>query len=71
MLKVSDAIPYVVDINPHKQGRHLPGTGQRIVAPELLKELQPQAVVLMNPMYRQEVEGELRALGVAAEVLEA
>lgn len=71
MLKVGDAIPYVVDINPHKQGRHLPGTGQRIVAPELLKELQPHAVVLMNPMYRQEVEGELRALGVAAEVLEA
>jgi SAM-dependent methyltransferase len=71
MLKVDDAIPYVVDINPHKQGRHLPGTGQRIVAPEFLKEFQPQAVVLMNPMYRQEVESELRALGIVADVVEA
>ena len=70
MLKITDTIPYVVDINPHKQGRHLPGTGQRIVAPHFLEEFQPQAVVLMNPMYRQEVEGELRVLGVAAEVVE-
>jgi SAM-dependent methyltransferase len=71
MLKISDTIPYVVDINPHKQDRHLPGTGQRVIAPEFLREFRPQTVVLMNPMYRQEVEGELRALGVAAEILEA
>jgi SAM-dependent methyltransferase len=71
MLKITDTIPYVVDINPHKQGRYLPGTGQRVVAPEFLKEFQPQTVVVMNPMYRQEVESELRTLGVVTEVLEA
>jgi SAM-dependent methyltransferase len=71
LLKIEDAIPYVVDINPHKQGRHLPGTGQRIVSPGFLKEFRPDVVVLMNPIYRQEVEGQLRDLGVAAEVLDA
>jgi C-methyltransferase C-terminal domain len=70
MLKVTDAIPYVVDINPTKQGRYLPGTGQRIVPPDFLKEFQPQIVVLMNPIYRQEIEDQLGRLGVNAEVLE-
>ena len=61
---------YAVDINPSKQGRYLPGTGQRIVPPDFLKEFQPQIVVLMNPIYRQEVEDQLGRLGVIAEVLE-
>jgi SAM-dependent methyltransferase len=71
MFRITDAIPFAVDINPHKQGRHLPGTGQRIVPPGFLKELQPQVIVLMNPIYRWEVEAQLRELGVAAEVLDA
>lgn len=69
MLKIGEVIPYVVDINPHKQGRHLPGTGQRIVTPDFLREFQPEVVVLMNPIYRREVEAKLSELGVAAEVL--
>lgn len=69
MLQIKEAIPYVVDINPHKQGRYLAGTGQRIVSPIFLKEFHPQVVVLMNPIYRGEVEGQLRELGVAAKVL--
>jgi SAM-dependent methyltransferase len=68
MLKIDKTIPYVVDINPHKQGRHLPGTGQRIVSPAFLKEFHPHSVVLMNPIYRGEVEAELKELGVAAEI---
>ena len=71
MLKVGDPIPYVVDINPHKQGRYLPGTGQRIVSPDFLKGFQPQVVVLMNPIYHQEVKSQLQSLGIGAEVLPA
>jgi SAM-dependent methyltransferase len=71
MFRITDAIPFAVDINLHKQGRQLPGTGQRIVPPGFLKEFQPQVIVLMNPIYRWEVEGQLRELGVAAEVLDA
>jgi SAM-dependent methyltransferase len=71
MLKITDAIPYVVDINPRKQGLYLAGTGQRIEPPEFLKEFRPETVVLMNNIYRNEVEDRLRALEVAAEILRA
>jgi SAM-dependent methyltransferase len=64
MLKITDAIPYVVDINPHKQGMHIAGTGQKIVSPEFLKDYKPDVVILMNPIYRREVEGQLAKLGI-------
>jgi SAM-dependent methyltransferase len=67
-LKITDTVPYAVDINPYKQGRYLPGTGQRVVAPEFLSRFKPDAIVLMNPMYRQEVERRLKELGLAAEI---
>jgi SAM-dependent methyltransferase len=71
MLKVGGVVSYVVDINPHKQGLYLPGSGQKIVPPDFLREFQPSCVILMNPIYRQEIEGQLRELGVTAEVLDA
>jgi SAM-dependent methyltransferase len=71
MLKIGDTIPYVVDINPHKQGKHLPGTGQPLVAPEFLQEFRPDIVVLMNPIYHDEVQAHLRKLGVSATILPA
>lgn len=71
LLQIGDEIPYVVDINPHKQGRHLPGTGQKIVAPDFLQEYQPGLVILMNPIYRDEVKTQLEKLGVTAKLLDA
>lgn len=45
----------VVDINPRKQGRFVPGTGHPIVAPESLREKGIRHVIVMNPNYEQEV----------------
>lgn len=45
----------VVDINPRKQGRFVPGTGHPIVAPEALAEKGIRHVIVMNPNYEQEV----------------
>lgn len=70
MLGIKDTIPYIVDINPHKQGRHISGTGQKIVSPDFLKAFNPEKIVLMNPIYRSEVEGKLRDLGVVAELVD-
>ncbi len=39
-------IPWVADVSPHKQNRYLPGTRQRVVAPEFLIESKPEACVL-------------------------
>jgi len=64
-----DVIPCVVDINPHKHGTFLPCTGQAVVAPAYLQGYQPDVVIVMNPVYREEIERELERLGVRAAVM--
>jgi len=48
-------IEYVVDINPRKQGMYIPGTGQKIVPPEFLRDYQPDIIIVMNPIYKSEI----------------
>jgi hypothetical protein len=55
-LKITDAIDYVVDLNPSKQGMYIPGSGQQIVSPEFLAEIRPPVVIVMNPFYMNEIE---------------
>ena len=57
-------IEYVVDLNPHKHGKYVGGTGQRVVAPEFLRELRPTDVLVMNPLYEKEIADSVRALGL-------
>lgn len=61
-------IEYIVDLNPRKQQRYVVGTGQEIIGPESLTSLDPGEVIIMNPIYRSEIEGMLSKLGVNAEV---
>ncbi|GAK58826.1 C-methyltransferase [Candidatus Vecturithrix granuli] len=68
-LNISDEIEYVVDINPYRQGTYMAGTGQRIVAPEFLQVHRPDVVIIMNPIYRREIQQELFQLGLTPEVL--
>ncbi len=51
----ADAIACVVDVNPRKCGCFVPGTGHEIVAPEALREVRPDVVIVMNPIYREEI----------------
>jgi SAM-dependent methyltransferase len=60
----------VVDVNPRKWGRFLPG-GHRVDPPAQLAQLQPRAVVITNPAYRTEIGAALAELGVSAEILAA
>jgi len=68
-LGVREEVDYVVDINPFKHGKYLPGTGHEIVAPSALPHRRPDVVVVMNPIYQQEVAAELEGLGIRAEVV--
>jgi hypothetical protein len=70
-LREHHQIQYVVDINPHKQGSYISGTGQKIVAPEALCEHRPDFLILMNPIYRDEVERIIAELGLAPQLLTA
>lgn len=63
------SVEYVVDINPRKQGQYVAGTGQPIVAPEALAQYRPDVVVVMNPVYQDEIRQALAGLGLSPEVL--
>jgi hypothetical protein len=62
-------IDYVVDINPLKHGTYLAGTGQQVVAPAFLKDYGPDLVIVMNPVYCDEIQKELTGMGLAAEIM--
>jgi hypothetical protein len=47
----------------------MPGTGHRIVGPEALRDVRPDAVIVMNPIYRAEIGEQLRSLGLDPELL--
>lgn len=64
-------ISRLVDLNPLKQGCFVPVTAQQVVAPEALREDPPAVVIVMNPMYREEVSATVGNLGVDAEVVVA
>jgi SAM-dependent methyltransferase len=68
-LNVRDQIEYAVDINPRKHGTFLAMTGQEIVAPEFLREYQPEIIIVMNPIYCREIQDTLNQLGVSAQLL--
>ena len=54
----------VVDLNPHKQGRYLPGTGHPIVGPMDLAARNVRTAVMTNPNYMDESERLLREAGI-------
>jgi Methyltransferase domain/C-methyltransferase C-terminal domain len=68
-LGIGEEIPYAVDVNPYKHGSFMAGTGQEIISPEFLKTYKPDIVIVMNPIYRGEVQAELDRMKVAASVI--
>jgi hypothetical protein len=68
-LGIYDEIEYAVDVNPHKHGTYMAGTGQEIVAPEFLEEYRPDVVIVMNPIYCDEIQQYLDRMGVTAELV--
>jgi len=59
-------IEYAVDINPKKQGKYVAGTAQQIVSPHFLQNYQPDSVIVMNPIYKQEIEQFIDQLGISS-----
>jgi SAM-dependent methyltransferase len=62
-------VRHVIDLNPRKHGRFVPGTGQQITAPESLAGGGVDLVLAMNRLYEDEIRRALDDLGVAAEVV--
>ncbi len=64
-------VEYMVDINPRKQGMFVAGAGQQVVSPEFLKEYKPDAIIIMNPIYRDEIRGIASQMGLSPELMVA
>ena len=68
-LGIEDEIEYAVDINPHKRGTFMAGTGQQIVTPDFLKDYKPDVVIIMNPIYKNEILKDLLEMQLSPEIL--
>lgn len=66
---LSSEIERVVDINPHKVGKFLPGAGHVVSPPESLRDYQPDVVVAMNGVYTKEIGARLSGMDVHAEIV--
>lgn len=71
VLKPFSPVEFMVDINPRKQGMFVAGSGQQVIGPEMLGDYQPEVVIVMNPIYRDEIRGMLEARNIRADVLVA
>ncbi len=69
LLCLGERIKYAVDINPRKQNKFIPGTGQKIVAPEQMAAYQPDIVIVMNPLYEQEIKEMLKGMGLSPQLM--
>jgi len=69
ILQTQNKIGYVVDINPRKEGMFVAGTGQQIVRPEFLRSYQPEVVIVMNPVYTEEIKQMVAGLGLTPEFI--
>ena len=56
----AEVVHAIVDLNPRKQGRYVPGTGHAIVAPQRLQEIGPRTVLVANSNYLAEIREILR-----------
>jgi len=68
-LGVKEEIEYIVDINPRRHGKFIPGVGKQIVSPEFLKQYRPDTIIVMNPIYCNEIKKMMDDMGVVADYI--
>jgi len=56
-------ISLIIDINPQKQNKFLPGTGHPIIGYHELLKRDIKSVIILNPNYRKEIENLLQESG--------
>ena len=65
---LGERIDHAVDLNPRKHGRYVAGSGQEILAPEHLRDLAPDVILVMNAVYRDEIAATIEQLGIKAQL---
>ncbi len=67
---LAERIDCVVDVNPKKQGKFLPGTGHPLIAPSQLGDYRVSTALVLNPNYVDEIHRTLQALNSQVAVLD-
>lgn len=67
-LGLDSEVSAVVDVNPYKQGKFMPGAGHRVIAPSALLDEPPDLVIVMNPIYVGEIASTLNGMGLRPEI---
>ena len=67
--QAGEAPDFAIDVNPGKQGRHMPLTGLRIDPPGAVGLTDRDTVIVMNPNYLEEIRADLAAMGTAPRLL--
>ncbi len=62
-------IRYIVEINPARQGKYIPGNGALVVAPEFLKDLKPDVIIVTNATYECEIRAQVASMDLRCEFL--
>jgi len=62
-------INYVVDINPRKQNMFIATTAQQIMPPSFLKEYRPDTILVMNPIYKDEINQIINNMGLTTKIV--
>ena len=69
VLNQPTAVRNVVDVNPRKKNMYVAGSGHQIISPADLQSLRPDVVLVMNPVYLDEIRQELNLLGLRPELV--
>lgn len=64
-----DFVDFVVDLNPDKHDRYIPGTGHQVKSVEHLLRAEVKNVIVMNPNYESEIRATLSKTGVKVNLI--
>ena len=67
--KLRNQIEYIVDINPRKHNMFIPKTAQQIVPPSFLQDYRPDIILVMNPIYMDEISQLVSNMGLTTELV--
>ena len=62
-------IDHIVDVNPGKQGRHVPGSGLKVLSPKDAAARGARTIYVMNPNYLDEIRATAAEIGIVADFI--
>ena len=68
-LNVVDEVDFIIDINPLRHGLFIAGVGKQIKSPIFLKKYKPDIVIIMNPVYYNEIKKDLADMDLFPEII--